>query len=220
MGNRIVFPKTTADTWMVTYRYVQPLRISELSLNENNPTSRTEEGLRFLAQPNHSYEVYYNPDQRANVPTFFGEEGDLISNEGVVALTFIEGTPNAAHIPLDSDGDGVLDSTDNCVDSKNADQLDTDHNMRGDTCDDFDRDGIRNAEDNCVNLPNYAQEDTDMDGIGNACDAEESRFTERHKWVEWAGVGVAAIVLVALFALVALRSREEIVVADGQKPQA
>lgn len=74
-------------------------------------------------------------------------------------------------IVLDADGDGVLDSVDNCPNTSNADQADLDNDGIGDVCDDdIDGDMVNNANDNCVNTPNADQSDLDNDGIGDVCD--------------------------------------------------
>jgi len=39
--------------------------------------------------------------------------------------------------------------------------------------------------------------------VGDECDGEESRLTERYTWVPWVGMGLAALVLVGLFAVTA-----------------
>ena len=76
----------------------------------------------------------------------------------------------------DEDGDGIADSLDNCPHVANPDQLDTDHDRRGDACDscpftpptrDRDNDGIDDACDSCILGPNV---DDDGDGIMDACD--------------------------------------------------
>ena len=73
----------------------------------------------------------------------------------------------------DMDGDGILDSQDNCVETPNADQKDTDVDGIGDVCDDdLDGDGVLNTYDNCPNTPNADQKDTDGDGIGDVCDED------------------------------------------------
>lgn len=81
-----------------------------------------------------------------------------------------EGTGNGT--PTDTDGDGIANSLDNCPDTRNSNQLDTDRDSIGDACDpDIDNDGIANASDNCPAAVNPGQEDTtDFDGVGDACD--------------------------------------------------
>ena len=72
----------------------------------------------------------------------------------------------------DSDGDGVLDKTDNCRDVSNATQADTDGNGIGDACNnDRDPDGDERefGYDNCGTVSNPSQVDTDGSGVGDAC---------------------------------------------------
>lgn len=74
--------------------------------------------------------------------------------------------------PVDSDGDGVTDTADNCPDDVNANQHDTDADGDGDTCDgDDDGDAVPDEDDNCPLVSNAMQVDVDQDGIGDACDA-------------------------------------------------
>ena len=71
----------------------------------------------------------------------------------------------------DSDGDGIPDDEDNCPETYNPDQLDTDGDGMGDRCDsDDDGDGIQDSYDNCPLTHNPDQQDSDGDGIGDACD--------------------------------------------------
>jgi gliding motility-associated-like protein len=73
----------------------------------------------------------------------------------------------------DTDGDGVIDTEDNCVDIANGDQSDIDGDGLGDVCDDdIDGDGVLNANDNCPENANPDQTDIDGDGIGNFCDVD------------------------------------------------
>ena len=71
----------------------------------------------------------------------------------------------------DTDGDGILDPDDNCPDTPNADQTDSDEDGIGDVCEpDTDGDSIIDDNDNCVYIPNLDQADYDMDGIGDVCE--------------------------------------------------
>ncbi|RZB38447.1 MAG: hypothetical protein SRB2_00195 [Desulfobacteraceae bacterium Eth-SRB2] len=76
--------------------------------------------------------------------------------------------------PPDSDGDGVLNVSDNCPDTPNPDQTDTDGDGQGDACDpDDDNDDVLDVDDNCQFVANTAQADYDLDGQGDACDIDD-----------------------------------------------
>ena len=191
------FPETRATDWTVTFTHVQPLRINELRFEEQS--ARGSRSLRFLAQPGHSYRVYFDPDRSVLVPS--GESGNLSNSTDVRKLPPIAAVRNAAYVPADIDGDAIPDVRDNCASVANPDQADIDGNGLGDVCQDFDRDGVSNVRDNCPDAPNARQEDTDGDGIGDACDEEESRLTEKYTWIPWVGIGFAAAVIFVLFGL-------------------
>jgi len=76
---------------------------------------------------------------------------------------------------VDTDGDGIPDSADNCTLVANADQRDTDGDNYGNICDpDFDQSGLVNAADLFTFKANFftADPDADLDGSGlvNAAD--------------------------------------------------
>lgn len=75
----------------------------------------------------------------------------------------------------DSDGDGIINSNDNCPEIANPNQEDSDGDGIGNACDlidntDTDGDTIIDSEDNCPEKPNTDQLDSDGDGIGDVCD--------------------------------------------------
>jgi len=197
----IRFPQTTSNRWQITFSYGQPLRISELRLNQDNATKSSTRAIRFLAQPSHSYRIYFDSDRSAKAPV--GEAGNLASAQDVLVAQASPSQNNPNYVIADTDSDGVPDVRDNCVSISNSDQQDVNNNGRGDVCDDFDQDGIINSKDNCPDNPNRDQRDTDGDGIGDVCDKQESRITEQYPWIPWIGIGFAAIVLIVLLALTA-----------------
>jgi hypothetical protein len=94
---------------------------------------------------------------------------------------------------LDTDLDGIPDTSDNCPDVANNDQLDSDGDGVGDACQDMmpvdpvdpaaptaeskqrldsDYDGVLDEFDNCPSVPNRDQADRDGDGVGDFCDAD------------------------------------------------
>lgn len=81
----------------------------------------------------------------------------------------------------DLDSDGVSDDVDNCPNTINVDQQNSDNDIFGDACDncpdvtntnqnDGDGDGVGDVCDNCPAVVNPGQEDSDSDQLGNACD--------------------------------------------------
>jgi hypothetical protein len=135
-GNTIFFPEVTASRFEVTFTYIQPLRITELAFFDSRPITEREQSLRFLAQPGHSYVVYYGADRY--VGRIESETGDLMSDDGNVVMSSVPVVArNPLYLPADVDGDGVRDAFDNCVNDQNPDQADIDLNGRGDVCDDI-----------------------------------------------------------------------------------
>lgn len=76
--------------------------------------------------------------------------------------------------PNDLDGDGIVNTADNCVNVSNPDQSDADGDSFGNACDsDDDADGAQDQADNCPLLYNPTQDDADGDGMGNHCDDDD-----------------------------------------------
>ena len=67
---------------------------------------------------------------------------------------------------VDTDGDEIPDTLDNCPGLSNHEQVDTDQDEIGDLCD------------NCPDDPNSNQEDSNGDGIGDACETTTTTTTE------------------------------------------
>jgi len=202
----VQFPRVTSAQWLIYFSYVQPLRITELQiLDDNAPVLKR--GVRFLAQPGQMYRLYLNPDQLIRPVT--AQSANLSLDKGVVRLPIIPSKQNPLYRPADVDKDGIPDINDNCVLVENRNQEDIDKNGLGDVCDDFDRDGLLNSKDNCPDNPNYDQHDEDGDGMGDACDKEESRITEKYSWIPWIGIGSAGAVLIVLLFLAARSSPQK-----------
>lgn len=102
-------------------------------------------------------------------PTFTSFTGRFIGQTGNNSMVFA--TLNS--VGADQDGDGFIDTLDNCPSNANADQADGDTDGRGNVCDNC----SANANMVAGVVPNSqgllkAQLDSDADGYGNACDAD------------------------------------------------
>ncbi len=84
----------------------------------------------------------------------------VTDGEGISATDYAHVQVEGVIGPVDTDGDGVTDSADNCAAVPNPDQADADG------------DGLGNACDNCPSVSNMEQTDSDGDKIGDACDNE------------------------------------------------
>lgn len=198
----IFFPNVKAKEFVVSLAYSQPLEISEIKFSDSS-FKQNVSSIRFLSKPNSEYSLYYDTEASVSLPT--GEAPNLNSEEDVVRLVgsdLVES--NKTFVWFDIDKDSIPNVADNCVGVYNPDQKDEDKNGRGDACDDYDKDGVVNSLDNCIYDPNFSQSDIDKDGIGDACDKEESRFAEKNKWILWASV-VAAVIIIGGLGLVVVK---------------
>lgn len=180
------FPETTAQEWMLTFSYDQPLRILEMGLLLS-PNSTVElYQLQFLARPGSHYTLFTEPE--TSVPIYYEEQPNFSLISDTLLVNLPSGQRNLYYQPSDQDNDGIIDQNDNCPAIVNPDQRDINNNRIGDACEDFDGDGVLNTNDNCPDHPNSNQRDSDGDRIGDQCDPDESRLTERLAWLPWTGI--------------------------------
>ena len=96
-------------------------------------------------------------------------EDPLLPDEGSIIEWCISGRVYSGLPGRDLDGDGIVDTADNCVLEPNTDQTDSNADGVGDVCD-LDSDGAEDGVDNCRGLSNPQQLDSDGDGFGDLCD--------------------------------------------------
>ncbi len=189
------FPITQAVSWQINLTHSKPIRVQEIDFPANHQFYNIYE-IRFLAEPNTGYQIYFNADEAVTLPQ--GETGRYDQVAPLMINAFSIHT-NPLYVKSDSDDDGIDNEVDNCSNISNPDQADVDKNSQGDACEDFDKDGLINSLDNCSNDPNRNQADEDGDKIGDVCDGVESRLTEMFPWLPWLGIVIAGFVLLSLF---------------------
>ena len=115
---------------------------------------------------------------------FFGEAVSVSGSIGIVGArsddnVFFGSNVGSIYVfEVDTDGDGVPDSVDNCPAIPNPTQSDSDVDGFGDICDicpidelnDADNDGYCGNDDNCPDDPNAGQTNSDGDMLGDVCD--------------------------------------------------
>ncbi|MDA1338130.1 MAG: thrombospondin type 3 repeat-containing protein [bacterium] len=193
-SNTIKFPTTSSQYWKVNMTFSQPLRVNEMGFITTTKT--TKNYLRFLARPGKEYLVYSEPTSYVNIN--MSEKGNLANASEVKSIQQPFIYSNNINKESDYDLDGIFNSVDNCIYLSNPTQDDINTNKIGDACEDFDNDTISNSIDNCPDQPNKNQIDTDGDGVGDHCDTEESRLTEKIKWLPWLGLIIGFTVVFGL----------------------
>jgi len=106
-------------------------------------------------------------DTSSKIPVFSSEKTVSIKEDSTDALTI---TSFLATTASDIDGDGIIDSLDNCPNISNVNQRDHDSNGEGNACEDSDGDSKLDNIDNCPIIPNPGQEDADFNGTGDVCE--------------------------------------------------
>ncbi len=203
-GSRVSFPLTKSSHFRVTLSYTDYLRIVEMQFQEYSPDEEVSQKIRFNATPGQTYQIYYDADRYMPVDT--GEKPRLADVDNVQLIGVGSRRDNPDYLQADTDGDGVVDASDNCDSVANPEQIDVDGNNVGDDCEDFDRDGIMNISDNCLHEVNVNQSDEDGDGKGDACDGEESRLIARNPWIPIVTILSVAVIVVLLMLRVLKKS--------------
>jgi hypothetical protein len=203
-GDTINFPERTLRSVTIKLTHHQPLRMEKVRMLPEYESSKVAD-IRFLAQPGESYTLYSVSDRPVYIQT--GEQ-PMLAGGKTVPGTIGAHEQNPAYKTLDSDGDGIQDTVDNCPHITNPDQADIDANGVGDLCDDFDRDGVINPKDNCPSDPNSSQIDTDGDGKGDVCDPDESRLTEKYPWLPWVAIGFVTLIIGGLAYSMVMRTQK------------
>ena len=154
---------------------------SETEINQSKDIELTgsEMGLLAYYQFNDGTPEGDNTSLTHVIPTGVGPNGILNDFAFTGSTSNFIGT--GVSCIVDTDGDGIADDVDNCINEANADQADADGDGDGDACDvcpndadnDIDGDGICGDVDICPSEFNPAQTDTDSDGLGDACDDDD-----------------------------------------------
>lgn len=206
-GGSAHFPKMIAQSIEIEFDYDQPIRFTEVGIGFNKEEMVTNT-VRFVYQPNTKYALYLDSSlERETIPS---PAINLFANNKVTGVKLEASHKNPLYKERDVDNDGIVDGIDNCPRQVNPDQKDSNGNGIGDICDDYDYDGVPTYIDNCQDVINSDQKDADKDGIGDACDDDESRLTEKYKWMPWVVfAGVFWIVIAMAYEIIKKRKERD-----------
>jgi Thrombospondin type 3 repeat len=201
------FPRIAGTVFEIQFSYDKPIRFTEAGVGY---AKEVEKRVRFVYEPGKVYQIY-SGGTRAIDDTLRASANLFDATRSVVSAELTSTTANPSYIDTDTDKDGIPDVRDNCASAPNTDQKDGDSNGVGDACDDYDYDGTATYKDNCPQVANPDQRDTDGDGMGDLCDSEESRVTEKYKWLQW-------VALLLVFAAIGVMGRGVYKAAKSHTP--
>ncbi|RNC88208.1 MAG: T9SS C-terminal target domain-containing protein [Winogradskyella sp.] len=171
--NNVWYTPDGGTTWLAKDGDLPDLPVKAILQNPLNPEEviiGTELGIWFTENFSSS-----SPDwepAQGGMSTVRITDIDLRNDNSIYISTYGRGVFSGQFIDdpdADNDGDGVPNISDNCPNTANADQADSDGDGVGDVCQDTDSDGILDINDNCPNTANADQTDTDGDGVGDVC---------------------------------------------------
>jgi hypothetical protein len=182
-GNQVIF-KTEVGEASILLKDITDITtssaIASISINSVGGGSISSKGICYSLNENPTIEdIKVENDSEENEVavlienltnyTLYHARAYVINEKG----TYYSEQLSFTTLDFDTDGDGVFNYEDNCIEEANPNQEDADGDGIGDVCDDSDDDGITDDIDNCPNTANPNQEDLNEDGIGDVCDNDK-----------------------------------------------